>query len=81
MDNVHEVCHLKKPSSQTFRIHLCYLLADLYVRSVYLNLFGWMGQEVHEHFKDGSRYKCLGTSDVDRSELMTLQVDTERISI
>jgi hypothetical protein len=21
MDNVHEVCHLNKPSSQTFRIH------------------------------------------------------------
>jgi len=29
---------------------VCYSLAELYVKSVYLNLFGWRGREVHETF-------------------------------
>jgi hypothetical protein len=28
--------------------NMCNALAELYVRSVYLNLFGWRGREVHE---------------------------------
>jgi hypothetical protein len=27
---------------------VCYLLSELYVKFVYLNLFGWRGCEVHE---------------------------------
>jgi hypothetical protein len=33
-------------------INLRYSLAELYVKSVYLNLFGWRGRDVHE--------KCWG---------------------
>jgi hypothetical protein len=29
---------------------VCYSLAELYVKSVYLNLFGWRGREVYETF-------------------------------
>jgi len=28
----------------------CYSLAELYVRCVYLNLFGWRGRDVYETF-------------------------------
>jgi hypothetical protein len=35
-------------------IKVCYSLAELYVRSVYLNLFGWRGgREVQEIFQSG----------------------------
>jgi hypothetical protein len=30
-----------------------YSLAELYAKSVYLNLFGWRGREVNEKFKRG----------------------------
>jgi hypothetical protein len=29
---------------------LCYSLAELYAKSVYLNVFWWRGREVHETF-------------------------------
>jgi hypothetical protein len=43
---------------------VCYSLAELYVISVYLNLFGWWGGGVKfiKYFKgEGARYKSLGT--------------------
>jgi hypothetical protein len=34
---------------------VCYSLAELRVKSVYLNLFGWRGREVHETFQRGAQ--------------------------
>jgi hypothetical protein len=41
---------------------VCYSLAELYVISVYLYLFGWRGREVDETLQGGSRFESLGTS-------------------
>jgi hypothetical protein len=41
----------------------CYSLAELYVKYVYLNLFGWRGgAKFIKHFTGGSGYKSFGTS-------------------
>jgi hypothetical protein len=42
---------------------LCYSWAELYVKWVYLNLFGWRGaQHLWNILKGGASYKSLGTS-------------------
>jgi hypothetical protein len=50
-------CHLVPVLAPNYKPHilspaevtkLCYSLAELYVRSVYLNLLGWRGPEFHE---------------------------------
>jgi hypothetical protein len=33
------------------------LLSELYIKSVYLNLFGWRGREVHETFEGDASYR------------------------
>jgi hypothetical protein len=34
-------------------IKVCYSLAELYVKCVYLNLFGWRGRDIYETFQRG----------------------------
>jgi len=34
---------------------VCYSLAELYVKSVYFNLFGWKGREVHKTFEEARK--------------------------
>jgi hypothetical protein len=34
---------------------VCYSLEELYVKSVYMSLFGWRGREVHETCKGGRK--------------------------
>jgi hypothetical protein len=41
---------------------VCYSLAELYVRSVYFNLFGGGGATFMKYFKGGTSCKNLGTS-------------------
>jgi hypothetical protein len=44
---------------------VCYSLAELYVKPVYLNLFVWRGGvKFMKCFKGGARYKSFGTSGV-----------------
>jgi hypothetical protein len=46
--------------------HVCYSIADLYVKSVYLNLFRLRGGTTFmKHFKGGAISKMLGTSGLD----------------
>jgi hypothetical protein len=40
---------------------VCYPLAELYVRSVYLNLFGWRGLDVHETIRGAQDMKLCET--------------------
>jgi hypothetical protein len=45
---------------------VCYSLAELYVRSVYLSLFRWRGaRRLWNILKENSSYKSLGTSELD----------------
>jgi hypothetical protein len=36
---------------------ICYSLAELSVKSIHFNLFGWRARELHETFRGGGR-KC-----------------------
>jgi hypothetical protein len=38
---------------------VCYLIAELYVKSVYLNLFGWSGRKIHDILRGAKHIKVL----------------------
>jgi hypothetical protein len=61
--------------------NVCYSLAELYVKSVYLNLFWWMGGlKFMTYFMGGPSYKRLGISELEpfqNSEVRSSDVEAK----